>query len=195
MIIHKIDQNTEQWLDLRRGKFTASSIKHLFSKPTTAAYEKAIYSVAFERLTGQSPESFSNEWMQRGHELEASARMHYELTTGNSVEDGGFVEMDEWVGCSPDGLVDDDGLLEIKCPVFNTHMNYLMNGKLPSTYKWQVHSQIWITDRKWCDFMSYYPGLKEFIIRVNRDDALIAELEKAVESAKAEVEQIIKKLQ
>jgi len=195
MIIHKIDQNTEEWQRLRMGKFTASSFKDLFSGKTTATYEKVIYRIAFERLTGTSPESFSNEWMQRGHELQDSAQMQYELSHNCEVDPGGFVEMNEWAGCSPDGFVGDNGLLEIKCPAYNTHINYLLGGKLPSIYKWQVHGQLWITERQWCDFMSYYPGLPDFIIRVERDKKLIAQLEEAVNDSIKQVKKIMTEIQ
>jgi len=194
MKIHNIEQNTDEWFEVRKGKFTASTFKDLFSKPTTVAYEKAIYKPVFERLTGDSPESFSNEWMQRGHELEDSAKMQYELSTGNKVENIGFVELNEWVGCSPDGFVGEDGLIEIKCPAFNTHMNYLLNKKLPSSYKWQVYGQLWVTGRNWCDFMSYYPGLPEFIIRVKWDDKMISQLSIQVDESIKNAEEIYNKL-
>ena len=191
MKFYDVQQNTESWMNLRKKKFTASTFKDLFSKPTTVAYEKAIYKPVFERLTGESPESFQNEWMERGHELEDSARMEYELKTFNKVSNGGFVEVNEWVGCSPDGFVGEDGLIEIKCPAFNTHMNYLRKGKLPSQYKWQVHGQIWATERKWCDFVSYYPGLPIFILRVERDEALIKELEEIIDSSIKEAKKVL----
>jgi len=194
MKIHNIEQNTDEWFEVRKGKFTASTFKDLFSKPTTVAYEKAIYKPVFERLTRDSPESFSNEWMQRGHELEDSAKMQYELSTGNKVENIGFVELNEWVGCSPDGFVGEDGLIEIKCPAFNTHMNYLLNKKLPSSYKWQVYGQLWVTGRNWCDFMSYYPGLPEFIIRVKWDDKMISQLSIQVDESIKNAEEIYNKL-
>lgn len=193
-MIHTFEQHTEEWYKVRMGKFTASSFKDLFSKPNTITYEKAIYRPVFERLTDESPESFSNEWMQRGNELEESARLQYEFESGNSVEQVGFVDLNEWVGCSPDGLIGDDGLLEIKCPAYNTHMNYLLSGKLPSTYKWQVHGQLWVTGRQWCDFFSYYPKLKPFVIRVERDEKLINELEETVESAIEKAKEILNKI-
>jgi len=195
MKFYDIEQNTPEWVELRKGKFTASTFKDLFSKPTTVAYEKAIYKPVFERLTGESPESFSNEWMERGHELEDEARQAYELETFNKVSNGGFVEMDEWIGCSPDGFVGEDGLIEIKCPAYNTHMNYLRKRKLPSQYKWQVHGQMWITNKQWCDFVSFYPGLPIFILRVNRDEKLIQELETILNVSIEEAKKILTEIE
>ena len=194
IVRHVIEQNTPEWLQLRVGRFTASSIKDLFMAKTTAGYQKAIYGLAFERLTGESPESYSNDAMERGHQMEPLARQAYELETFNTVEDGGFFTMGEWLGCSPDGLVGDDGLLEIKSPAYNTMIGYLLDPKLPSIYKWQVHSQMWITGRQWCSFMCYHPKLKSIIIRIDRDEKLIKELSDKVEESIEEVKRIIEKI-
>ena len=83
MIVHNVKQNTEEWMKLRMGKFTSSSFGDLFMKKTTAGYQNAINKVVFERLTGETPESFSNKWTDRGHELEPLAREAYELRTFN----------------------------------------------------------------------------------------------------------------
>lgn len=191
---HKVEQNTPEWMELRRGKFTASSFADLFTKETTAAYQKAIYRVVFERLTGEQPELFSNEYMQRGHELEPFAVKSYEMETFQTVEPGGFFELNEWIGASPDGLVGSDGLLEIKCPAYNTMIEYLLKGKLPSQYKWQVQGQLYVTGRKWVDFMSYHPKLKPLIIRVDRDEDMIKDLEAILEQSITKVETIINKI-
>ena len=191
---YKIQQNTEEWMQLRSGKFTASMFKDLFSAKTTQAYQKAIYKAVFEKLTGEQPESFSNDYMQRGHELEPVAIEKYEMETFNTVEEPGFFELNEWVGASPDGLVGTDGLIEIKCPAYNTMIDYLLTGKVPSQYKWQVQGQLYVTGRKWCDFMAFHPKLKTLIIRVERDDKMIDELAQQIELCVQEAEDIIKKL-
>jgi putative phage-type endonuclease len=186
---HDIQQNTDEWLALRRGKFTASTFKDLFMKETTAGHEKAIYSPVYERLTGESPESFSSGYMQRGHELEPFAVQQYETDTFSQTTNGGFWQVGEWVGDSPDRMVENDGILEIKCPAFNTMINYLLNGKLPSTYKWQVVGHMYASDRDWCDFMAYHPKLTPMLLRVHRDEKteaeLVAKLAESVEKAQA----------
>lgn len=189
-----IDQNTEEWMDLRMGKFTASSFTDLFMSKNTAAYKNAIFKVAYERLTNEQPESFSNEYMERGHELETFAIEAYELETFENVLPGGFFEINEWVGASPDGLVGEDGLVEIKCPKYSTMIQYLLDHKLPSQYKWQVYGQMYVTGRKWVDFMAYHPKLQPVIIRVERDETIINELKIQLENSIKEVETIINKL-
>ena len=194
MIHHLVDQNTDEWMDLRKGKFTASGFKDLFATKTTAAYQKAIYRVVYERLTGEQPESFSNEYMKRGHELEPLARECYEKETFNEILDPGFFEFNEWIGASPDGLIGSDGMVEIKCPAFNTMINYMLTQNLPSIYKWQVYGQLYVTGRKWCDFMAYHPKLKPVIIRIERNNSIIDDLElKLIESIE-HAENIIKQI-
>lgn len=194
---HKIEQNTEEWMSLRMGKFTASSFKDLFMKETTAGYQNAINKVVFERLTGEQPESFSNEWMERGHELEPLAVDAYEMQTFNDVNNGGFFEISDFIGASPDGLVGKDGLLEIKCPSYSVMISYLLTGKLPNIYKWQVYGQLFVSERKWCDFVAFHPNLPLFVLRIERDEKLISELKEtlfnSVEKAKERIK-IIKSL-
>jgi putative phage-type endonuclease len=192
MIHHKVQQNTEEWMELRRGKFTASTFKDLFAKETTAAYQKAIYRVAFEIATGEQPESFSNEYMERGHELEPAAIECYRMETFNDVEPGGFFEFNEYIGASPDGLIGSDGILEVKCPAYNTMIEYIIKQKLPSQYKWQVHGQLFVTGRKWCDFIAYHPKLKPVIIRIERDDDLMNELDQKLNESIEKVQTILK---
>jgi putative phage-type endonuclease len=191
---YKVDQNTDEWMELRRGKFTASSFADLFAKDTTAAYQKAIYRVVYERMTGEQPESFQNDYMKRGHELEPLAIAEYERQTFAEVQPGGFWELNEFVGASPDGLVGDDGLIEVKCPAYNTMIEYLLNPKLPSQYKWQVHGQLLVTGRQWVDFTAYHPKLKMLTIRIDRDELLINELNNVLEVSIEKVKQIINKL-
>ena len=189
MIFHDVQQNTEEWLALRKGKFTASTFGSLFMAKTTAGYQNAIYKVCYERLTGESPESFGNDWMERGHILESEAREEYELLTFNKVSNGGFCELNEWIGCSPDGFVKPGGILEIKSPKYSTLMSYTLSGELPREYKYQVHGQLWITESEFCDFFVYHPKLKPMLLWVNRDEKIIKELEDALVSAINEAKQ------
>lgn len=193
-MIHNVEQNSEEWLALRRGKFTASTFKDLFMGKETQGYKDAIYKVAFERLTGTSPENFTNEYMQRGTELEPEARAWYEFERNIDVVSGGFFEYNSWIGASPDGLIGEDGLLEIKCPKYSTMMDYLIKKELPKTYYYQVHGQLLVTDRKWCDFLAYHPSLPKFVLRVERDKKIDDEiLDKLFEAIK-KAETIINKL-
>ena len=178
-----IDQNSPEWFQLRVGKFTMSSAKTLFSKKTTDTYKKFVSEKAYERITGKRNETPTTFWMDRGHEYERIARKAYMNSEMVWVDDGGFF-CNDIIGASPDGLVGEDGLLEIKCPSIPVHYKYLKDQKLPTIYKEQVLGQLYVTDRDWCDFYSYHPDVKQFLIRVYRD----REWEKVFETKIAEAE-------
>jgi hypothetical protein len=192
-MIHNVEQNTPEWDALRLGKFTASSFKDLFAAKTTATYNNLIKRVAFERLTGESPENFTNDYMQRGHELEPFARIAYEEYTFTAVTNGGFFELDEWTGCSPDGVTG-NGIIEIKCPSYATMIDYLCDPKLPSIYVQQVQGQLWITGALWCDFVAYHPKLPFICIRIERDEKMIKAIADKVAEAVKEAKEIIEKV-
>ena len=194
MKYYDIEQGSEQWFELRLGKFTSSTFKNLFAKPTTIAYQKEINQVVFERLTGKVPESFSNDYMQRGTELEPLAREAYEAEKLEIVQNGGFWEFDEWTGSSPDGLIGDDGTLEAKCPAFNTMIEYLTKQKLPSEYFYQVHGQLFVTGRQWCDFVAYHPDLPIFIKRIEASEEVNQQIREALDKAIKQVQLKIDKI-
>lgn len=196
MIWYDIDQNSEEWLDLRRGKFTASTFADLMAKKDTATYEKAVYQVAYEIMTGESPEFFETDYMRRGHDVEELAKREYEMLRFVDVLPGGFFAYDDYTGASPDGLIGTDGLIEVKSPAFNTMINYLKKQVVPNQYKWQVQGQLFVTGREWCDFMAYHPKLPVLIKRVYPDkdmfDTLRNELDIAIQSVKDIISQIQK---
>ena len=189
---HNIDQNTDEWMALRLGKFTASTFSDLMANKTTLTYQKAINKVVYEILTGEAPESFTNSYMERGHELEPMAKEQYSFMKFTEIDNGGFFQLGKYIGASPDGLVGSDGLVEIKCPAFNTMINYMIKKELPNEYKYQVHGQMYVSGRKWCDFMAYHPKLNPLIIRIERDEDIIQEIETALKEAIELVETRIK---
>jgi putative phage-type endonuclease len=145
-----------------------------------------------EILTGAKDEFYTNAAMQHGIDYEPVARTAYELESGNTVQDTGFwVDEELGAGASPDGFVGEDGLLEIKCPNTATHLETLEKKEVPYQYRAQVQGQMWITGRKWCDFVSYDPRLPEnaqmIIIHVERDDDYIKNLAEEVETFMIEV--------
>lgn len=190
-----IEQNTDEWINLRMGKFTASMFSDLMGSKNTLTYQKAINKVVFEILTNEVPENFTSGYMERGHELEPLAKELYSMMTFNDVSNGGFFSYGNYIGASPDGLIDDDGLLEIKSPSFNTMINYLLRESLPIEYKYQVQGQLFVTNRKWCDFMAYHPKLKPLIIRVERDEDIITDIQTRLNEAIETVINRIKLLQ
>ncbi|OMQ44726.1 lambda exonuclease family protein [Ensifer sp. 1H6] len=182
-------QGTAEWHAIRLGKVTASRVADVIAKTKSgpsASRAKYAGELIAERLTGSPAERFSNAAMAWGTEQEPEARKTYEFYRDTDVVQVAFVSHPVIgdSGASPDGLVDVDGLLEIKCPETHTHIETLLNKEVPSKYVTQMMWQMACTGRKWCDFVSYDPRLPEsmrfFCRRVHRDDALIADLEKEV---------------
>lgn len=196
MKFYDIPQRSDEWNELRKGKFTASNFKDLLAGKTTQAYEKAIYRVVFERLTGQCVEdNYQSSYMKRGVELESQAIEIYSLHTFNKVSNGGFFEFSDWIGGSPDGLIGEDGLLEVKCPAYNTIINYLLKRELPTEYFYQVHGQMLISGRAWVDFCAFHPALKEpLILRTERDEKVLTDLRDFLDHAVNTAKSLIKKL-
>ena len=185
MRIIDCEQGTDEWLAARLGIPSASMYGKIITtqgKWSTQA-DSYINQLVAEVLTGERTPVYQNEYMTRGTELEPEARRMYEFISDNKVDEVGFCMHDTLeAGASPDGLIggDDGGGLEIKCPAASTHVEYLRGDTLPSKYKQQVMGCLWITGREWWDFMSYYPNMKPLIVRVERDEEYIAELEKCV---------------
>jgi len=181
------EQGTDGWLRDRLGCPSGSNFAKLITstgKPSTSAEGYINQMIAEKLMNNLASEVKVTEWMARGNLLEFDARSFYEFASCNEVVQVGFCKHDVLdCGVSPDGLVDDAGLLEIKCPAPATHVGYLRGNKLPSTYKQQVMGQLWITEREWCDFVSYHPDMPALIVRVNRDEEYISLLAEAVESA------------
>ena len=194
MKIYNVAQNTPEWLELRRGKFTASNFASLFMAKTTKGYQEVINNIVFERLTGEIPESFSNGWMERGKELEPLAIEAYQFQTFKAVSRVGFVELDEWIGCSPDGFVGTDGMIQVKCPKYSTLIEYILDGSVPKSYQIQMQGEMWVSERAWSDFYVYHPKLSPLLIRVNRDEKLIKEIQSKIAEAKGEAEKRMTKI-
>jgi len=185
-----IKQNSEEWLALKVGKFSASTASDLLMAKTTAGYQKLIDKIIEERITGNPTESktFSgNSFTERGHELEPVAREDYEFRSFNDVVQVGVIELDEWTLCSPDGLIGENGLIQIKCPIFNTQREYLKTQKVPGNYYKQMQFELFVSGRDYNIFYSYHPYLPAVEIKVQRDEQMIYEIKNRLEQAKDEV--------
>jgi hypothetical protein len=183
MRIIECEQGSPEWLQARLGIPSASSYAKLVTTTGKASAQATAYinQLVAERITGEPTFFQVTDPMQRGMDLEPQARTAYEMETGNLVSQVGFLMHDTLqAGASPDGLVGENGGLEIKCPSAHTHVEYLRDGDLPIKYFQQVQGCLWISGRDWWDFMSYHPKMEPLIVRVFRDEEFIKALECAV---------------
>ena len=199
----EVIQGSEAWHQQRMGKATASRISDIVAKTKTGySTSRANYmaQLVVERMTNQVAESYSNAAMEWGVENEEFARAAYELKTGNMVNQVGAIDHPRIAmsAASPDGLVGDDGCLEIKCPNTATHIDTLLGDEPAKKYYDQMQWQMVCANRSWCDFVSFDPRmpthLQLFVKRIERNDIYIAELEKEVIQFHVEVDHKVKKL-
>jgi putative phage-type endonuclease len=200
----QIIQGSPEWFAARLGKVTASRVADIVARTKTGvSASRANYraQLVCERLTGLPQESFKSPAMDWGTQTEPDARAAYEFETGRKVETIGFVGHPgfRWAGASPDGLVGEDGLIEIKCPLTATHIETLLGKAVPGRYICQMQWQLACTGRQWCDFVSYDPRLPGHlqlgVYRLERDPQHIADLEAAVGSFLDEVQAVIDQLE
>jgi putative phage-type endonuclease len=184
-----IEQGSPEWHQIRLGKVTASRVADIVAKTKTGySTSRANYAAQLicERLTGVPTETFTSAAMQWGTDMEPEARLAYEFNRVAKVDQVAFVPHPSIAdsGCSPDGLVGTDGLVEIKCPITATHIETLTGKAVPVKYVAQIQWQLACTGRQWCDFVSYDPRMPEamqfFCVRVHRVPEIIEELEKEV---------------
>lgn len=176
MIIHDMEQGTEEWFAVRLGIPTASKFADIYTSTGKASSSqgKYLHSLTAEWMMGKKIETYQNDAMNWGNEKEPEARTYYELEWGNDVEQTGFITTDDgMIGGSPDGLTEAGGL-EIKCPTPHVHVEYLLAGKCPSKYVPQVQGLMFLTGKPHWDFVSYHPDMtKQLIVRVERSEEWI----------------------
>ena len=196
-------QRTDGWFSERLGKVTASRVADLMATTKSgAAASRTNYMMELlcQRLTGNREEGYINAAMQRGTDLEPFARIAYEANEGCDVTEVGFVlhPTIEHFGCSPDGLIGDDGLIEIKCPNTAQHVEFLRTGKPDGKYIKQMMAQMSCTGRKWCDFVSYDDRMPEPLqykrVRVERDDNLILIMETEIVAFLGELDRLVEEM-
>ena len=192
-----IQQGTDEWHQLRLGKVTASRVADILAKTKSgpsASRGNYLIELALQRVTKTIEESYQNEAMQWGTQTEPQARVAYEVKTGNFVDQIAFVNHPTIAGfgCSPDGLVGNDGLIEIKCPNSATHWGYIKANEPPNKYVIQMQAQMAATGAKWCDFVSFDPRMPErsqlLIVHVPRDPEFILFMETEIKQFLSEVE-------
>lgn len=204
MKILEIAQGTPEWLSARAGKVTASRIPDVMAKIKTgeaAARRDYRAQIVAEILTGTPQgDTFTNDAMRWGTEQEPFARAAYEMASGFMVDQVGLVlhPTIDRAAASPDGIVDMDGMVEIKCPKTATHLQYLLEKVVPTQYQPQMLWQMACTGAAWCDFVSFDPRLPDdlqlFVVRFNRDQARIDAMESEVRAFLSEVDETLSKL-
>jgi putative phage-type endonuclease len=162
MKIINCEQQSEEWFNCRKLKMTSSKAQAIANNGT--GLQSYIYELVAEYYSSSEKEHFSNEHTERGNELEPTARDMYELETGNKVEQVGFIEMNKYSGGSPDGLVGDDGLIEIKCVEDKKYFKLLVDKEEITDYDWQIQMNLLVSGRKWCDLVIYNPNFEKNMI-------------------------------
>lgn len=184
MLTYDVEQGSDEWFEARLGIPTASEFDKIITAGGKVSTQAEAYAARLlaEILTGKPVQTFEKTpWMERGAELEEEAAQYYELQNELDLVKVGFCTDDNKLyGCSPDRLVGEEGLLEIKCPAPHTHVQYLLNGTIDKGYWPQIQGQLLVTGRQWCDWMSYNPEMPAVIIRMQRDEEFIGALKAAL---------------
>jgi hypothetical protein len=187
MQIFDCEQGSREWLLARLGIPTASEFDTACAQEGPRGGKpkgKRTYMLKLigERMTGEPTERFENEHMRRGHRLEPDVRRWYDMITDCADRyQVGFIRRGE-AGASPDSLIGASGMLEIKTKLPHLQLECLLAGELPADHKAQVQGQLWIAEREWCDFVSYWPGLPTFMVRVHRDEPYIKQMSIYIET-------------
>jgi hypothetical protein len=192
LIILTCEQNSPEWYAARCGIPTASRFADVLAKGQGITRRKYLYTLAGELLTGECTEGFTNAHIERGHAMEDDARQLYAFLHDAEPRLVGFMRRGR-AGASPDSLLGDDGLLEIKSKLPHLQIECLERGTLPPEHVAQVQGQLWVSGRQFCDFVSYWPRMPLFHVRVERDDTYIATLAQAVADFLGELDALVAK--
>jgi putative phage-type endonuclease len=189
---YDFEQCSEEWFAIRAKKMTASHAQAIAT--AGKGLETYIYDKMAEFYSTAPKENYSNPDIERGNELEDQARDVYELETGEEVRKVGFVEIDKFVGFSPDGLVGKDGGVEIKCLNDVNHFKLILTNKIPSQYLWQIQMTLYLSKKNWWDFVAYNPNFKQniIIIRVEPDKKKFEKIENGILKGKELIEKLTK---
>ena len=192
------EQGSESWFTARLGLVTASEFATVMAKGKAGKESKMrrtyMLKLIGETLTGEPMDNYTNAHMERGKEMEAEARDYYTFMTDEEPKIVGFLK-DDRIGCSPDSLLGNDGMHEIKTRLPHLHIETLLSGEMPPEHKAQVQGGLWISEREWTDFQSYWPRLPAFIKRIYRDDDYIKTIEQAVKDFISEMDELKDKIQ
>ncbi|MEE9510345.1 MAG: lambda exonuclease family protein [Candidatus Bathyarchaeia archaeon] len=192
-IFKELEQGSEQWLQLRAGIVTASEFSQVLAKGAGKTRRTLLFKKAGERITGDPMNTYSNEHMERGTEQEGVARDLYIAHSGNEVTECGFMKNGN-AGYSPDGLIGNDGLVEIKSRLAHIQADSLLKDAVPSENIAQIQGGLWISQRRYLDYVSYCPGMPLFIKRVESDLDYQDKLSHALQTFETELSGIVSQL-
>jgi hypothetical protein len=194
MQIYSCEQGTEEWVKARLGIPTASEFHTVLAKGCNGGDSKTrktyMMKLVGEILTGEQMDGYSNQHMERGKVMENEARDLYAFMTDTSPECVGFIRNGQ-KGCSPDSIVNADGMVEIKTKLPHLQVDCLLGDRVPPEHVAQCQGALWVAEREWIDFVSYWPKLPLFVKRTYRDDAYIAKLAEAVDAFNAELAETV----
>lgn len=183
MIVLDMEQGSREWVQARLGIPTTSQFHRIITPKTmklSGAVDGYLCQLLAEQMLGEPVDDDGTDFMQRGTSMEQDAIAYYEMQRDTATEKVGFVLRDDRrIGCSPDRLVGEDGGLEIKCPSAPVHVSYMLD--VTEKYRAQVQGALWITGRKWWDFLSYNPYLPSVMVRFERDEEFIAALARCMD--------------
>lgn len=192
-IYHDLIQGSPEWLLARAGLPTASEFSTLMAKGQGKTRRSYMLKLIGERITGEVVDSYKNAHMERGNALEEEARQLYSMTEDQEVLQVGFIKNGD-VGFSPDGLCGENGLIEVKTKLPHLQLDVLLKGKVPSEHMHQCQGGLWVSQREYIDFVSYWPKIPIFIKRVYRDEKFIAEIKVAVDEFLTEMNELHEKI-
>lgn len=193
MKIYNFEQRTEDWYKVRLGKLTGSDFYTFMGKSETR--KRRIIEKATERITGlpSDVEKYESADMQRGRMLEDEAILVYEMIKGVNVEKVGFVEYNDYAGCSPDGLVGEDGIIECKAPKNSVFVKQVVTGEIDPVYYAQMQYNLFITERKWCDYIAYNVNFEPYIVRFEKDKEYQGKIVESLERSISEIDEVVNK--
>ena len=192
MKIYNFEQRTPEWIEIKRGKMSASNAETIIANGK--GLETYIYNLMAEYYSSAEKENYINADMQRGIDLEPEAKIEFQFYTGLDIKEVGCVELNEYILASPDGLIGDDGLIEIKCPNDSIYFKLLLSNNIKPEYIAQMQMQMYVTDRQYCYFVSYNPNFEKslYIKKINRDEEMIDKLKKGLERGTELIKEIKK---
>jgi YqaJ-like viral recombinase domain len=195
--IFDCEQGSSEWYAVRLGMPTASEFACLLMSGRGGGESKTrrtyLYKLAGERITGEPMESYSNKYMERGKKYEPEARDYYTLITDRPVRRVGFIKNAQ-KGCSPDGLIETHGMLEVKTEAPHLLIDTIENETVEKDHYAQLQGNLWVAERDWIDLLTYYPKMPASLRRVYRDDSYIKTLEAAVDKFNEELDALVERI-